>query len=141
VIQMAATKILMKDWGITIDGTAIAEIKSMTVNKTKTDADTTTFDSNGNAEHLPALRGATIQFEGMFIEDDSTGARDAGQAKVVTQSALVGAAAIKTMVLTSPAGTTLTFDASFNIGTQGGGNTDPTSFNFEATVKGAIVEA
>jgi hypothetical protein len=138
---MAAEKILANGWSLTIGGTAIGGLISFSMAGTKTDADMTDFDSNGNEEHLPASRGGTVQVESFYKEDPSTGARDAGQAKVVTSNAAVGSDAIEEYVLTSPAGTTHTFDGSVNVTNVGGGNTDGAKFNFEIKRTGAVVIA
>jgi hypothetical protein len=139
---MAAVKILANGCTLTVDGSLVGGITSISLSNNKTDADTTNFNSAGRMEHMPALRGSSVAIESKFIEDNVTGVRDAGQAKVVAMAALVGPTALKTCIITTPAGITYTFTASANITSDiGGGNADAGNFNFELVVSGAIVIA
>src|SRR5688500_2476491 len=105
---MAVTKFLARDLAIAIHtgpwvdttlGTAddvkttIGGLNSSTHAPSTARADTTSFDSNGRDEHLPASRGETWPLAGFSLEDVSVGAtagdRDPGQAAVEALAKLV----------------------------------------------------
>lgn len=69
---MAIQRVLARDWKFQIydDGTwkEIGGINSFAWGGSKTDADTTGFDSDGWNEHLAAQRGRTLTLEGHFLE-------------------------------------------------------------------------
>jgi hypothetical protein len=146
---MAVAKVLARDWTIEVQLAnesyqAIGGINSFSPSPEKNDADTTDFDSAGNLEHLPASRGMSYTFEGFFLVDVATGARDTGQERVEVLGDLVGPAGLGHMKLTSPPASgaeVWDFDCSINVTPPGGGNDDAASWSFEATVSGAINKA
>ncbi|MDD3920951.1 MAG: hypothetical protein PHO41_07270 [Eubacteriales bacterium] len=139
---MAVTEILARGWAFSCNGTTVGPdgIKSFKISHTKKDADTSTYGSNGREEHIPVTRGTTLTLEGLFLEDEDTGARDAGQAAFDALAEAVGTAGLGTIVVTSPGGNTYTFTASAKKADIGGGNDDVTSWGVEVTVSGAVME-
>src|SRR5690606_15606183 len=94
VIIMALVKVLARDWKVEIESgnnfIAVNGVNSFTIEFSKTDANTTSFDTAGWDEHIVASRGATITVEGFYLEDPSTGDRDPGQAAVESLAEKVG---------------------------------------------------
>ena len=143
---MAITKVLARGWTLEVNTgteeepefTPIGGINTFTFSNSKNDADITDFDSEGYMEHIVASRSFEISMEGFYLEDLATGDRDAGQEKVEEYGNLVGEDSLRTYRLTTPGGTVKTFLASTNIGDQGGGNDDPTSWGATLTVSGQI---
>lgn len=145
---MAVTKINARDWTFEIsDGAAtpvfteIGGINTMTIGREATDTDTTTFDSAGQAEHEVMERGRTLEVEGFFLEDTSDGTRDPGQEAVETLADAVGAESLQDIRITSPGGSTWTHKMSCELGDQGGGNNDKTSWSASFTRSGATTTA
>lgn len=146
---MATQKINARDWTFEIgDGvdpgetfTEIGGINTMTIGRESEDTDTTTFDSAGNAEHNVMQRGRTLEVEGFFLEDPADGTRDPGQQMVEALGDLVGEASLRNIRITSPAGTTWTHKMSVEVGDQGGGNNDKTSWSATFTRSGATTVA
>lgn len=144
---MALEKVLAKDWIFEINTgdatTAIWEpiggVKSFSYEADKTDADLTDFDSDGNTEHVPVRRSASLTVEGHVLEDPADGTRDPGQEAVEAAALAVGPGAIREFQITSPGGTVKTFNASAKVGGPGGGNDDDTDWSVELTITGAIV--
>lgn len=143
---MALSKVLAKEFTWEIDdGTdtstfvEIGGLNSVSLSPSKNDADTTTFDEDW-VSHLVSTRGLEVALEGLYMEDASTGDRDAGQEQVEAAIAEVGSASIVPFQVTSPGGTVIAFNASvngepFGMG-GGGGNDDATSFSYTLTVSG-----
>lgn len=144
---MADDAILARDWTFEVDEAGgvnyktIGGINTFTLGSVKNDADTTRFSSNGWMRHLPASRGVTLTLDGMYEEDVSTGARDAGQAAVETLAGYIGTTGIGTFRVTSPGGNIKTFSGSVKLNDIGGGNDDPTSWGCEITVDGEVTES
>jgi len=99
--------------------------------------DTTDFTDDGQEKSEIMSRGADCKLEGFFLED-STGARDPGQANVETYADAVGAASVGDFRLTSPNGKKYTFSASVEINDIGGGNNDKTSWGATLHRVGAL---
>lgn len=143
---MAVTKVLARGWILKVNTgteavpvfTEVNGLNTFTFSNSKNDADTTDFNSAGFVEHIVASRSFEISGEGFFLEDKSTGDRDAGQEKVEEYGLLVGEDSLRTWTLTTPGGTVRTFKASVVVGDQGGGNDDPTSWGFTLTVSATI---
>jgi hypothetical protein len=71
---MAIQRVLAREWKFEIyDGAwkEIGGLNSFAWGGTKTDADTTGFDSQGWSEHLPAQRGRTLTLEGSYLDRKS----------------------------------------------------------------------
>lgn len=139
---MAATKINARDWTFEIDNGSstlieIAGINSMTLGHATEERETTDFDSAGQRESMPMQRHRTFTLEGDVIEDDVTGVREAGQARLEALALLVGPSGISSFVATSPGGTKYTQDVWVDPGDQGGGNNAGTSFSYTLVRSGA----
>ncbi|SET94683.1 hypothetical protein SAMN05421676_1129 [Salinibacillus kushneri] len=148
---MPKRKVLARDWTLEVqtetDETSgeaiyvpILGLNTLTFSSEKEDADTTSFDSNGHNEHLPASRGNSLTAEGLYLVDPETGERDPGQEAVEDLADQVGPDGLGNFKLTDPGGNVREFSASANLSDQGGGNTDPTSWGAELTVSGAITK-
>ncbi len=155
---MAVTKYLARDLSIaistgvgadTIRGTAddtwtpINGLNSLTHAPSTTRADTSSFDSNGRDEHLPASRGETWTLAGFALEDVSGGAnsgdRDPGQAAVEANARLVGPAGLTWYQLTSPGGNIVRFEASAEVTESGGGHNDAAAWQAVLQINGEPV--
>jgi uncharacterized protein YjdB len=140
---MAAVKVLARGWKVeiqnpdTLSWNEIKGIDTLTFSGSKNDADTTTFDDNGWNTHLVASRGRTISLGGKYLEDPTTGDRDAGQSLVDALNDAIGTESLGSFKLTSPFGTVREFTASANVADVGGGNDDPTAWSCELTCSGA----
>lgn len=152
---MAVTKYLARDLAIaistgagtdTIEGTEddvwtpILGLNSLTHAPSVTRADTSSFDSNGRDEHLPASRGETWTLAGFALEDVSGGAnagdRDPGQAAVEALAKLVGPAGIGWFQITSPGGNKIRFQGSAEVTQSGGGHNDAAAWQAVVQITG-----
>lgn len=136
---MAVTKFLARDLAIAISTAAgvdtiagtdddtwtpILGLNSLTHAPSTSRADTSSFDSNGRDEHLPASRGETWTLAGFTLEDVANGDRDPGQAAVEALAKLVGPAGLGYFRIQSPGGNTIYFQASAEVTQHGGGHND-----------------
>ena len=143
---MAVTKVLARDWTIEVQtGTDIAPewipikgLKTFAFRNSKSDADTTTFDSEGNEEHIVASRGRSMTMDGTFLIDVGTGERDPGQMAVETLGEGIGPSSLNGFRLTNPGGMLRDFVASAKLSDVGGSEKDPTSWGAELTVSGKV---
>lgn len=141
---MAATnKVLARNYTIEVyDGAAYVEVKginTLTISSEKESTDTTTFDSDGMAEHLATQRAETITAEGYEYYDGST--QDAGQSEVETLANAVGSAAESTLhIVHDNSGREKWLNGTFNLSDIGGGNNDPSSWGFEFERTGASLD-
>lgn len=82
---MASAKVTAKTatWEASSDGgstyTAINGITDFSMSNSPTDADVTDFGSGVSTEHKVIRRAIEFTLNGFWLEDDSTGALDAGQ--------------------------------------------------------------
>lgn len=138
-------KVLARDWVWEIedqgDYIRIGGIESFSPSPTKSDADGTDFDSQGWEEHQVATRGVSYTLEGFYKEDPDTGLRDAGQEAVEALANRTGRESLGDFRLTSPGGTTITFKASADIPTSGGGHNDNTSWSATVRMSGPPTKA
>jgi hypothetical protein len=141
---MAPAPILARGWTFKIDGTAgtaIGGIDSFTPSDGSTEADTTTFDDNGFPSHLISSRTKSISFAGKYLVDVATGALDPGQKKIMEYSQLIDTAGMKTFYMADPSGNNKwEFTCSVSMGDGGGGNDDPTAFNFSVKASGQVTQ-
>lgn len=139
---MATNKVLARNYTVEVyDGTDYVEIKgltSLTISTDKESSDTTTFDSDGMAEHLATQRAKTISAEGYEVYDEGT--QDTGQAEVETLSNAVGTAAEQTLHIAHSNGREKWLNGTFNLADIGGGNNDPSSWGFEFERTGATLD-
>lgn len=141
---MAVTKFLARDLTIEVQTnsvgpvfSAIGGLNNLSHSPSTERADTTGFDSGGRAEHIVAQRGDSWTLTGHTLEDVADGSRDAGQEAVETLGRATGTAAIGTFRLTSPGGNTVTFDASVEVTTAGGGHNEAATWSAVLEVTGA----
>jgi predicted secreted protein len=140
----AKNKVLARNYTLEVyDGAAYVEIKginTVTISTEKESSDTTTFDSNGMAEHLATQRAKTITAEGYEYYDEA-GVQDAGQVEVETLSDAVGIAAESTLhIVHDNSGREKWLNGTFNLADIGGGNNDPSSWGFEFERTGASLD-
>jgi hypothetical protein len=148
---MAITKYLARDLTIAISTAAgvdtlpgteddtwldIGGLNTLTHAPSTAKADTTSFDSNGRDEHLPASRGETWTLAGFALEDVANGDRDAGQAAVEALGKLVGPAGLGYFKVTSPGGNIIIFQASAEVTLSGGGHNDAAAWQAVVQVNG-----
>jgi hypothetical protein len=131
-------KVLGREFTIEIGSTAIAGLKSIAIDTSETDAETTDFDSGGWAEHLAAERSATVTLSGLYVEDADSGTQDEGQAAVEALAILTGESSLETFTITSPGGITKTFSASAQVSGPSGGTNDAATWGAVLKVSGAI---
>lgn len=151
---MAATKFLARDLAIaistaagvdTIAGTAddtwtpIKGLNSLTHSPATERADTSSFDSNGRAEHLVAQRGDSFDLAGFALEDTATGDRDPGQEAVEASGKQVGPAAERWYQITSPGGNIVRFKATAEVTMAGGGTNDAAAWSANIEITGEPV--
>jgi|SRR5690625_2470371 len=140
---MACKKVLASGWKFEVETETedtfveIKGINNFTPNPTVTNAEGTDFNSNGSEEQTPALRGLTVNLTGFYLENKATGVRDPGQERVEELSSQVGCEALARFRMTSPGGTTYTFNAGYNATIGGGGNADNSAWSVEVTRSGA----
>lgn len=136
---MAATKFLARDLTIEVESEtpnswlAIGGLNTLTHSPSKTDADTTDFDSNGYEEHMVAQRGGSWTLAGFALEDVATGERDPGQVRCEQIARARGLSSLVRFRLTSIGNNRIVFYASVDVTLPGGGNNDAASW--QAVVK------
>lgn len=145
---MPAIKVPARDWTVEVrtgeEPDVFIEVGGLTtlnLGQASERTDTTDFDSEGQEEGRVMQRGRTLGLEGFFKEDPDDGARDAGQAAVESLGQEVGESSVGRFRVTSPGGTVKTFDATVELGDQGGGNNDMTSWAATLTRTGADIAA
>ena len=140
---MAVARFLARDLvsSVKVTGvyTAIAGVDTITHAPVSTKADSTTFDSNGRAEHIVVQRGDTFTLAGLFEEDPSTGARDPGMEELIRCSRLIGVSATACdFKLTSPGAGYIQFLCSVDFTGPHGGHNDIAKWQAVLEVTGAI---
>lgn len=146
---MGKVKVLARYWDLMINTgttdlptwTKIKGLNTMTFGNGKNDAETTTFESDGDEEHVVASRNKSLSIEGYHLEDVETGDRDEGQLAIETLAEKVGQESLGDFKRVSPGGNEKYFKASANLSDVGGGNDDPTSWGAEITVSGKLYDA
>ncbi len=99
------------------------------------DADTTTFDDEGNLSHIKASRGLQITISGKVIAGDD------GQTECATWAALKGADSLRDFRITDPAGNTKVFKASCTLNDGGGGNDATSAWSATVVRSGATTDS
>jgi hypothetical protein len=139
---MAEAVVLAQDWVIEIDNAGwvdVGGIESFTFSGEATEADTTTFESGGNAEHLISKRARSLKLTGKYKESVA-GVQDAGQAAVETLASKIGGESIGQFRLTSPNGRARTFYGSASIDSTGGEHDKETKWEATIKVSGPVTE-
>lgn len=113
---------------------SILGIEAFNMDTTKRTAETTTYDSNGVEEHIPAGVGYKLTLDCLYEETDA-GVQDAGQAYIQTLADAVGTAGIGVFSMTSPGGLQKKFKGSVSV-TQSGGK-DAAAFKVTIMLTGA----
>lgn len=100
--------------------------------------ETTTVDSDGDAESQVMQRGFSLTCEGRELEDNATGSRDPGQARVDALCAGVGEGSLGSIRFRTPASATwkVWAEARFSLGEQGGETNDKGAWVFTAVRSG-----
>lgn len=138
-------KILAREYGIEINtGTFVAPvwqeiggINSLTMGRSKTDADTKDFGTDGWDEHIVAGRGRTVSFDGHLVTDPVTGVHDPGQAECEAATDQIGWNSVDNdFQFTEPSGAGKRFFGSVDAGPTGGGINDPAGWTCAVTVQG-----
>jgi len=153
---MAVTKFLARDLAIDIfisdsgtdsgtpasgdsDWTPIGGLATLTHAPSATEADTTTFDSDGHGEHMTAQRTEQWTLAGFTLEDVTSGTRNAGQAAVEALAQEVGLDSLGWFKITSPGGNTIEFQASATVTLADGGHNDAAKWQAVLKVSGASI--
>ncbi|MCK9896975.1 phage tail tube protein [Frankia sp. AgB32] len=129
------------------DGTTWLPIKGITqwtMNPAEGEevTDTTTYDSQGDAESRKMQRGKSIKGEGKLYKDSVTGAQDPGQARCEVIADSLAEDSVGRVRFRHPMDTQWkVWDAIFSVGEQGGGNNDMTSWSVTATRTGSSMTA
>ncbi|MGW8988722.1 phage tail tube protein [Streptomyces zhihengii] len=105
--------------------------------------DTTTFGSEGRAESQNMQEGKTLAFQGFRLRDPVTGALDPGQALVEAQAGRLGDESLTGFRFAHKDDTewTVWAEAHYQLGDQGGGNNDKTSWGATVTRSGPSTTA
>ncbi|MGW0495043.1 phage tail tube protein [Streptomyces sp. NPDC003007] len=100
--------------------------------------DTTTFASEGQAESQKMQLGKQLEIEGFRLRDDTTGALDPGQAMVEALSERLGEDSLgRVRFAHKDDANWEVWTAHVNLGDEGGGNNDKTSWSATFTRSGA----
>lgn len=100
--------------------------------------DTTTYGSEGQAETQNMQIGKSLKLEGFRLIDPDTGDQDPGQALVEAQAELLSDASVGSFRFAGPGATQWTvWNATAQLGDQGGGNNDKESWSVTLTRSGA----
>jgi hypothetical protein len=104
--------------------------------------DTTTYASQGQAESQKMQLGKTLGLQGLRLRDSVTGAGDPGQAKVEALNERLGEDSLGRIRFSHKNDSTWeVWTAHVNLGDQGGGNNDKTSWSATFTRSGAQTTA
>ena len=105
--------------------------------------DTTTFGSNGQAETQNMQIGKSITLGGFRLKDPSTGALDAAMALAEAQAERLGDDSQCGFRFAAPGDSTgvVWANATFQLGEQGGGNNDKTTWSVTVTRSGPSTSA
>ena len=121
---------------------AIGGINTFSKSHEEETTDTTTFASEGQAESQKMQIGKELEIEGFRLRDDATGALDPGQALVEELSELLGEDSLGRVRFAHTEDTSWeVWTAHVNLGDQGGGNNDKTSWSATFTRSGASTTA
>ena len=121
---------------------AVSGISSWSWSEDSSDADSSDFDNAGWTSSFVVSRGTTLGFEGQYLVDEATGARDSGQLLCEQGSKGFGPTAFKYLKVeavntarTTPIGSIIVL-GSLSQGETGGGMEDIQAFSIEAMVQG-----
>ena len=118
--------------------TNIKGLHTFAFSRTATRTDTTDFVADGTETNEIMARGANCKVDGFFLED-STKARDPGQAAVETFAEATGSGSVGDFRFTSPNGKIYIFSGTVELNdSMSGGNNDKTKWSFTVTRSGAL---
>lgn len=121
---------------------AIGGLNTFSKSHEEETTDTTTYASNGQAESQKMQIGKQLTIEGLRLRDSATFAGDPGQAKVEALSERLGEDSLGRVRFSHETDTTWEiWTAHVNLGDQGGGNNDKTSWSATFTRSGASSSA
>ncbi|MGW8762371.1 phage tail tube protein [Streptomyces sp. NPDC055815] len=104
--------------------------------------DTTTFGSNGDAETQTMQVGKSMTLEGFRLKDPQTGALDPAMALAELQSDRKGNDSLCGFRFAAPGDTTWeVWQATWQLGDEGGGNNDKVSWSVTITRSGSATTA
>lgn len=135
---MADVGVLAREWIVTVNSQVVGGLSEITFGATSKEADFTTNDSAGAEEHQISRRSRTVKLKGLFLEDAGTKGRDDGQAAVETLAEGIGLSSLAEVIITSPAGTTWTFQASATMDDLAGPGDEGTTWGATLKSSGAI---
>lgn len=121
--------------------TEIKGLLTVTFTESEQEIDTTTMDSVDNDEHAIIRRGKELALDGRYLRDDTTNARDPGQAKVEGYAKLTKRAAEGEFRLRWPDGENEKFIGTVRGGSIGGGHNDMVSWAYTVKRTGASTMA
>lgn len=130
----------VSDMAVTPVWTAIGGLTEAEVDPSANEEteDTTDFDSAGEYSQEVMQRGATLKLTGKLIADDTTGARDPGQALVNTHASKTGPDSQVDVRFRYPAETSwTTWTATVTRGAEGGGTNNKVGYEYTWTRCGA----
>jgi hypothetical protein len=138
---MGKTQINNRDWIFAIKTGAstwaeFAELTEFDLNPGENDeeADTTTFENDGEYSEEIMQRGATLGLTGMYSRDPDTGARDPGQAAADLLCTQTGAASVGTIRMRHESEEEWTiWDATCRPDSRGGETNEKTGWEVEFT--------
>ncbi|MFF9197343.1 phage tail tube protein [Streptomyces sp. NPDC014779] len=124
-------------------GSGEGGINTFTLGHEYETTDTTTFGSQGQAETQNMQIGKSMTLEGFRLKDPSTGALDPAMALAELQAERLGDDSLVGFRFAAPGDTTWTVwpNATFQLGDQGGGNNDKTSWACTVTRSGPSTTA
>jgi hypothetical protein len=121
---------------------AIGGLNTFSKSHDEETAETTTFASDGQAESQKMEISKSLQIEGLRLRDSVTGALDSGQAKVEALAERLGEESLGQLRFAHKDDTTWeVWTVHVNLGDQGGGNNDKTSWSATFTRSGASSSA
>ncbi|MFD3614429.1 phage tail tube protein [Streptomyces sp. NPDC058676] len=120
----------------------IGGVNTFTKGHDEETTDTTTYASQGQAESQKMQIGKTLGIQGLRLRDSVTGAGDPGQAKVEALNERLGEDSLGRIRFSHKNDSTWeVWTAHVNLGDQGGGNNDKTSWSATFTRSGAQTTA
>lgn len=124
----------------------IERLNSVTFNPAESEetADVTDYDSDGAAESEIMQRGASMELEGLALQDATTGALPVGRARVEEMAGedKLASDSLGRIRFRYPASTTWRiWTCTFSLGEQGGGTNDKVSWGATITKSGKTTSA
>lgn len=145
---MAVGETLARNWDFSVSTNGVSYVTMSGVNNWSLDygdtmKDSTTFDTNGYGRSVKTVRASTITFEGLYLFDDDTGNRDAGQQMVDASTKQFGSDGVLYYKITHAVDTdsVLIFKGVASHDNRGGKNDDLEMWKVKVAMYGAPVSA